>query len=260
VIRIARAALPTDLDHRLTALTADIAKAALDQRAAEARKLWRRKSTREQVHHRLDGVLRQMAPGLERCMYCGDNQGTDIDHFEPLTRNPLRTFDWLNHLLACALCNSHNKRDRFPVDGDGQPLLIDPTVEDPFDHLSLTLSLGRYVSLSAKGRATIEVCDLNRADPAARPGQLAHECGVLPAPLDRSTVQRRSHGDDKNHSDCPGTAVCGRVPGNAPPGGWPECGNRLLRDSSSPRRPAPARATDRATALTAGTGLGSRAR
>jgi hypothetical protein len=162
VIRLARAALPADLDHRLAALTADIAKAALDQRAAEARKLWRRKSTREQVHHRLDGVLRQMAPGLERCMYCGDNQGTDIDHFEPLTRNPLRTFDWLNHLLACALCNSHNKRDRFPVDGDGQPLLIDPTVEDPFDHLSLTLSLGRYVSLSAKGRATIEVCDLNR--------------------------------------------------------------------------------------------------
>jgi hypothetical protein len=95
-------------------------------------------------------------------MYCGDNQGTDIDHFEPVSRNPLRTFDWLNHLLACALCNSHKKRDQFPLDADGQPLLIDPTAEDPFDHLSLTLSFGRYVPLTDKGQATIEVCDLNR--------------------------------------------------------------------------------------------------
>lgn len=64
-----------------------------------------------QAHHRLDSVLRQMAPGLERCMYCGDNQGTDIDHFEPLARNPLRTFDWLNHLLACS-GGGHESRER----------------------------------------------------------------------------------------------------------------------------------------------------
>lgn len=95
-------------------------------------------------------------------MYCGESQGTDIDHFEPIACKPLRTFDWLNHLLACATCNSHQKRDQFPLDPNGRPLLIDPTSEDPFDHLLLTLSLGHYEPLSEKGKATIRVCDLNR--------------------------------------------------------------------------------------------------
>lgn len=94
-------------------------------------------------------------------MYCGESRGTDVDHFEPIARNPLRTFDWLNHLLACSTCNSHQKRDRFPVDEDGNPLLIDPTAEDPFDHLLLTLSLGIYIPLTPKGDATINVCGLN---------------------------------------------------------------------------------------------------
>jgi hypothetical protein len=26
-----------------------------------------------------------MAAGIMRCMYCGDNLGTDIDHFEPIS-------------------------------------------------------------------------------------------------------------------------------------------------------------------------------
>lgn len=95
-------------------------------------------------------------------MYCGENRGTSVDHFEPVARNPLRTFDWLNHLLACTTCNSHEKREQFPVDCDGKPLLIDPTVDDPFDHLLLTLSLGVYRHLTPKGQATIAVCGLNK--------------------------------------------------------------------------------------------------
>jgi len=102
-----------------------------------------------------------MAAGFETCMYCGDSRGTDVDHFEPVARNPLRTFDWLNHLLACSGCNSHQKGERFPVDDDGNPLLIDPSSEDPFHHLLLTLSLGVYRPLTPKGQATIDVCGLN---------------------------------------------------------------------------------------------------
>jgi hypothetical protein len=159
VIQIKRAELPGELNNRLTALTENIASVERGQRAVEARRKW--KGQRE-VRKRLSEVLRTMAAGRERCMYCGDNQGTDIDHFEPITRNPLRTFEWLNHLLACALCNSHKKRNRFPADVNGRPLLIDPTADDPADHLLLTLSFGRYVALTDKGRVTIEVCDLNR--------------------------------------------------------------------------------------------------
>lgn len=35
----------------------------------------------------LSALLREMAPGLEQCMYCGEDEGTGIDHFEPLARN-----------------------------------------------------------------------------------------------------------------------------------------------------------------------------
>jgi hypothetical protein len=94
-------------------------------------------------------------------MYCGDNEGTTVDHFEPVDHNPLRTFDWLNHLLACSRCNSHEKRDQFPRDDKGRPLLIDPTAEDPFEHLRLLLSLGVYEGRTDKGWKTIEVCGLN---------------------------------------------------------------------------------------------------
>ncbi|MFI5838855.1 HNH endonuclease [Catenuloplanes sp. NPDC051500] len=148
---------------RLTELSRQIRAAPGPDRYSLATRLWSGRSVRNAVYTPVKEALCSMAPGRERCMYCGDNHGTDVDHFEPVARNPLRTFDWLNHLLACSNCNSHQKRDRFPCDADGRPLLIDPTAEDPADHLFLSLSVGEYKALSDKGARTIEVCDLNRA-------------------------------------------------------------------------------------------------
>jgi hypothetical protein len=162
MIPIMRVPLPDALNLRLAALTNELSALPVDDRKAAARKLWERSGTRTQVHRPLKRVLCQMALGLEQCMYCGTDFGTDIDHFEPKAQNPLRTFDWLNHLLACSTCNSNHKRDSFPTDADGRPLLIDPTSEDPFEHMVLSLSADLYVPLSAKGTATIEVCGLNR--------------------------------------------------------------------------------------------------
>jgi hypothetical protein len=162
MIRITRTVLAAPLATRMAELSAQIGSAKSDYRSTLAKELWRKTATRNAVCTPLKFVLSEMAPGRQHCMYCGDNHGTDIDHFEPMTRNPLRTFDWLNHLLACSTCNSHQKRDRFPTDEDGRPLLIDPTVEDPFDHLFLSLSVGEYKPLTEKGERTIEVCDLNR--------------------------------------------------------------------------------------------------
>ncbi|MFK4122884.1 hypothetical protein [Streptomyces longwoodensis] len=105
-----------------------------------------------------------MARGAVRCMYCDDSRGTDIDHFEPLERAPLRAFVWVNHLLACSFCNSTEKHRKYPVDEDGACLLVDPTAEDPADHLALRLSVGTYDPLSPKGKETIEVFGLNRPE------------------------------------------------------------------------------------------------
>lgn len=162
----------------MAALTEQIRQTTTESRASTARELWRRPTTRTGVGDPLRTVLRRMAPGAERCMYCGESLGTDVDHHEPVARNPLRTFDWLNHLLACSHCNSHHKRDRFPLDEHGLPLLVDPTAEDPFDHLTLALSIGEYAPVTAKGRATIDVCGLNRPS-LARGRQQAYRVVVM---------------------------------------------------------------------------------
>ncbi|MFI0351034.1 HNH endonuclease [Actinomadura sp. 9N407] len=113
---------------------------------------------------RLRELLAGMASGIERCMYCGDSLGTSIDHFEPLKEAPLRAFDWLNHLLACSMCNSNEKRDRFPRASCGTPLLVDPSRDDPYDHIRLVLATGRYRWRTERGESTVEVFGLNRSD------------------------------------------------------------------------------------------------
>ncbi|HEX3965983.1 MAG TPA: HNH endonuclease [Trebonia sp.] len=162
MIPITRATLPDELSLQLVALSKELGTLPADARKQAAQDLWKKSSTRARVYQPLKQILQQMALGLEQCMYCGTDFGTDVDHFEPVARNPLRTFDWLNHLLACTSCNSNHKRHQFPTDADGRALLVDPTLEDPFEHMTLSLSTDLYVPVSAKGAATIEVCGLNR--------------------------------------------------------------------------------------------------
>lgn len=110
-----------------------------------------------------DEVFRQlvvMCPGTQRCCYCEDAQGTDIEHFKPKTLYPELTFAWTNYLLACSSCNQRSKRDKFAVfdvNGEeqdvsrdynapkvppieGKPLLINPRYEDPLDFLRIDIA------------------------------------------------------------------------------------------------------------------------
>ncbi|WP_344874553.1 HNH endonuclease [Nonomuraea antimicrobica] len=159
MIRIARVDLEVNSSQKLQARTEQLKLIGAGVQAA--RRAWSSARTETEL---VRVALREMSSALERCMYCGDSRGTDIDHFEPINSSPLRTFDWINHLLACSSCNSNAKRDRFPCDGAGAPLLVDPTSEDPFDHLRLILRTGAYRASTPKGEATIEVFQLNRGD------------------------------------------------------------------------------------------------
>jgi hypothetical protein len=104
-------------------------------------------------------------------MYCLDSHGTDIDHFWPKARYPERLFEWLNLLLGCAECG-RLKGDRFPLDPHGQPLLVDPTAEDPWRHLDFEPSTGivmaRFDVVAsqpiAKGAATVKVLQLDQRE------------------------------------------------------------------------------------------------
>jgi len=107
-------------------------------------------------------VLESISGASLRCMYCDDSAATDIDHFDPRARTPELTFVWDNYLLACSGCNSNAKRDKFPTDPTGSPLLVNPMEEDPFETLALNPANGRLLTESEKGLRTIEVFDLNR--------------------------------------------------------------------------------------------------
>lgn len=126
---------------------------------AEAVRLWALQDNK--AFREIRSVLSQMASGLERCMYCEDSTGTAIEHFWPKSTYPHRAFDWLNYLIICALCNS-NKGSRFPQDDSGRPLLLDPSDEDPLDHMALSPTTGSLLPLSPKGRTTVEIIDLDR--------------------------------------------------------------------------------------------------
>jgi len=159
MIKIFRITIEDELASRLERRTSALK--AVNADAVEARRAWTAaRRERRGIRERLV----QMAPGIERCMYCGDNRGTDIDHFEPIKELPIGTFEWLNHLLACSTCNSNLKRDSFPRDPSGTALLLDPTRDDPVRHLRLMLRMGDYRPLTSQRRASIEVFGLNRRD------------------------------------------------------------------------------------------------
>ncbi|MCP3136571.1 HNH endonuclease family protein [Pyxidicoccus xibeiensis] len=132
---------------------------AAEDRAAEAQRLWKQRGS---DFDEIRATLGAMAPGRQRCMYCEDNAGTDIEHFWPKSSYPQKAFTWLNYLLACSGCNSNFKRDQFPLDDAGRPLLIDPTAEEPQEHLALSATTGMFTSRTPKGQKSIEVFELNR--------------------------------------------------------------------------------------------------
>lgn len=135
--------------------------AASKNRHAMARRLWARQ--RNAAFREVRGVLAQMAPGVQHCMYCENSEGTDIDHFRPKRRYPRLAFRWDNYLLACSGCNSNQKRDLFPRDpATGRRLLLDPTRDDPRRHLTLSPSTGFYAPRTPRGATSIDVFGLNR--------------------------------------------------------------------------------------------------
>lgn len=115
-------------------------------------------------------TLQAMMGERERCMYCMDSHGSDIEHFRPKAVYPQHMFRWPNLLLCCTECGRF-KGNQFPRAGR-TPLLIDPTREDPWQHLDFDPDTGnltaRYDTAagdwSAKGLKTVEVLRLDRRE------------------------------------------------------------------------------------------------
>ena len=155
--RLTRKALDAPTLQKLADLTREVVSAPNPRAKAQTR--WSSKP--EATFSVVRSALEKMASGRSRCMYCEDSLGTDIDHFWPKADHPHRAFSWPNYLLACSHCNSNLKRDQFPRDAGGSPLLIDPTVDDPAQHLTFEHRTGEFKAIGPKGAESIRVFGLN---------------------------------------------------------------------------------------------------
>jgi len=116
-------------------------------------------------------VLKKMAGETERCMYCQDSHGTDIEHFKPETPFPESIYQWENMLLCCTECGRF-KGDQFPVDADGNPVLVDPSRQNPWDYIDFDPQTGnmtaRFIaataSFSKEGETSVTVFHLDRRE------------------------------------------------------------------------------------------------
>ncbi|MFN3197527.1 MAG: hypothetical protein ACE366_03750 [Bradymonadia bacterium] len=164
MIRIHRQPLKPETLRRLQKRTARVISAGdAEAQRAEVERLWAGGYLKAKAFDDVRATLcTSMAPGLGRCMYCQDSAGTDIEHFRPKADYPHLAFEWSNYLWACSFCNSNQKRDSFPLDDEDQPLLIDPTVDEPLDHLTFSPATGIFVGDTPKGETSIELLGLNR--------------------------------------------------------------------------------------------------
>lgn len=154
--RVVRLPLPAAAATELARLTTKVKTAP--EPVKKANELWTRKP--KAAFDDVRGTLEKMATGRARCMYCEDSLGTDIEHFYPRARYPGRTFSWSNYLLACSHCNSNLKRSQFPFH-DRRPALLNPSVDDPVEHLLFIPLTGELCATGPKGQPSIDVFGLN---------------------------------------------------------------------------------------------------
>jgi uncharacterized protein (TIGR02646 family) len=141
------------------------------QRVARGKEDFKRYNvTSNQTFRRVRKTLKDMCPGVGRCMYCGHSTADEIDHVRPKDLFPEYVFAWGNYVYCCGACNGMKlaywavfalngaeidlTRPRAkPADAPqqmGAPLFIDPRYEDPTLFLALDL-LGTFLILPRRG-------------------------------------------------------------------------------------------------------------
>jgi len=99
-----------------------------------------------------------------KCAYCGCNLNLTsngvIEHFYPKSLYPEKSFQLDNLLLVCNICDI-NKGITFPIDKDGNPLLLNPRTDIFSNHIKIEID-GKAEALTERGKATIEQLNLNR--------------------------------------------------------------------------------------------------
>lgn len=162
--RIQRKPLPTRAQTYLSKKQTGTNKSNVDQRWKGARQT---KAVKEGVVE----VLIEMARPRGHCMYCVLSEAGDIEHFWPKAVYPRKAFQWSNMLWCCTNCNRH-KDDEFPLDAQRRPLLINPALDNPWNHLEfypptgiITVRTDPATGLPfPKGVETVRILKLDRRE------------------------------------------------------------------------------------------------
>lgn len=96
-----------------------------------------------------------------KCAYCecvpGESSYIEVEHFEPKSLYPEKTYSWDNLLPACSKCN----RSKSSFDTRTYPM-INPSVDDPAMYLTYDYLMVKAIKENDKASNTINKCDLNR--------------------------------------------------------------------------------------------------
>jgi uncharacterized protein (TIGR02646 family) len=117
-----------------------------------------------------------------KCAYCESRFELQIEHYRPYKLYWWLFFEWTNLLLACPTCNQ-KKKERFPLNDENKrltgpgadnfrvdskvllgenPLLLNPELDDPREHLVYLPQVNGKIEIalqgtSEKGKTTITV-------------------------------------------------------------------------------------------------------
>lgn len=155
-----------------------------------------RPEIRDSLYKQMRSILFEAFFG--KCAYCEAkfilDQTGDVEHFRPkagvVDEHDQRVdhpgyywlaYEWSNLLPSCSKCNRLTKTkdgrrvgkgERFPIMGQRatapgeeaseQPLFLHPCVDDPELHFRLDPETGVLAGLTPRGRACVELLDLNR--------------------------------------------------------------------------------------------------
>ena len=99
-----------------------------------------------------------------KCAYCRSTIGVTsiaiVENFYPKSKYPDKAYQMDNLLLACQICDN-SKADKFPINEQGEPLLLNPRFDDFNEHIKINKT-GIAEGLTEKGIVTIQVLNLNR--------------------------------------------------------------------------------------------------
>lgn len=176
MIKIERTAKPNTLAKNETNWVEQIQEAL--ELAAKALTKTEKDSAKNKLENALDkykhkDIKDELATKIfqGKCAYCEAKithiDYGDIEHFRPKDTFPLLAVEWENLLLACRVCNGAAfKGTKFPLDANANPLLINPCIDEPNNHLDFEYDeqtqFAIVISKDEKGLTSIDTYGLNR--------------------------------------------------------------------------------------------------